>query len=290
VRRRLVAAGLAEGIHFAFHDRAWDAAMPALGGVGEPLALANPLSERFAVLRRSLVPNLCAAAQANAARGAAGVALFELGHLFPGLGAGERPAVALIVGGADGEPWQRRPEHELLAVKGLCEALFDELGGAPAVRPAALAGVVEGTGAEWLDAGGEVVGWFGRLAGVEAPYPLFAAELVLDRLPLALAPRPVVPPPRLPGVIADLTLTHARELAWAELATAIAELRRPPLAGFRLKDRYDGPPVPAGAVATTITFEYHGGERTLTQEEVNERHAAIAAELERRHGIGREDS
>jgi phenylalanyl-tRNA synthetase beta subunit len=85
-------------------------------------------------------------------------------------------------------------------------------------------------------------------------------------------------------------LTHARELAWAELAAAIAELRRPPLAGFRLKDRYDGPPVPAGAVATTITFEYHGGERTLTQEEVNERHAAIAAELERRHGIGREDS
>jgi phenylalanyl-tRNA synthetase beta chain len=290
VRRRLVAAGLAEGIHFAFHDRAWDAAMPALGGVGEPLALANPLSERFAVLRRSLVPNLRAAAQANAARGAAGVALFELGHLFPGLGAGERPAVALIVGGADGEPWQRRPEHELLAVKGLCEALFDELGVAPAVRPAALAGVVEGTGAEWLDAGGEVVGWFGRLAGVEAPYPLFAAELALDRLPLELAPRPVVPPPRLPGVIADLTLTHASELAWAELAAAIAEHRRPPLVGFRLKDRYDGPPVPAGAVATTITFEYHGGERTLTQEEVNERHAAIAAELERRHGIGREDS
>jgi phenylalanyl-tRNA synthetase beta subunit len=35
-------------------------------------------------------------------------------------------------------------------------------------------------------------------------------------------------------------------------------------------------------VATTITFDYHGGERTLTQDEVNALHEALAAELARR--------
>src|SRR5690606_24307844 len=53
LRRRatdLVAAlGFAEAIHFAFQDRAADEAWPRLAGAGEPLELANPLSERHAV-------------------------------------------------------------------------------------------------------------------------------------------------------------------------------------------------------------------------------------------------
>jgi len=53
---RLAALGFAEAIHFAFHERAADAELPALARAGEPLALANPLSERYAVMRRSLVP------------------------------------------------------------------------------------------------------------------------------------------------------------------------------------------------------------------------------------------
>ena len=35
---------------------------------------------------------------------------------------------------------------------------------------------------------------------------------------------------------------------------------------------------------TTITFLYNSPERSLTQEEVNERQLALAAELERRFG------
>jgi len=48
--------------------------------------------------------------------------------------------------------------------------------------------------------------------------------------------------------------------------------------------------VPPGAVATTITFDYPGGERTLTQDEVNAAHAALGAALERRFGVSRADA
>ena len=290
-RRSLVGFGLAESIHYAFQDRAWDAAFPRPEAAGKPVALANPLSERYAVLRRSLVPNLVASAEFNAHRGAAGVRLFEVGHLFPAADAEELEAVAFVVGGRAGEPWDRMPEADLLAAKGLCEALVGELGVEEfETRSADLAGVVAGTGAVWLDGTGRGIGWMGRIERTETPFPLFAAELLLDRLPLAPAPRRVEPPPRLPGIAADLTLTHALELSWTELAAAIGAAQAPPLVAFRLKERYQGRRVPAGAVATTITFEYHGGDRTLTQEEVNERHTALASELERRFAVAREES
>jgi phenylalanyl-tRNA synthetase beta chain len=291
VRRALAGFGYAEAIHYAFQDRAWDAAWPAIARAGEPLALANPLSERYAVLRRSLVPNLVEAARFNANRGAAGVRLFEIGHLFPGGEAAEVQAAALVAGGRSGGAWDRHAEPDLLAVKGTVEGLFGEFGAPPPLaRAAELPGVVAGTGGEWLAADGAVCGWFGQLGGAETPFALFAAELLVDRLPSASERRAVVPPPRLPGIVADLTLTHSLALAWSELAGAIAALDVPLLAEFRLKERYQGAGVPAGAVATTITFDYHGGERTLTQDEVNATHAALGAELERRFGVVRSDA
>ena len=40
-------------------------------------------------------------------------------------------------------------------------------------------------------------------------------------------------------------------------------------------------------MATTIAFHYNAPERSLTQEEVNQRHQALAGELERRFGVDR---
>jgi phenylalanyl-tRNA synthetase beta chain len=291
LRRRatdLVAAlGFAEAIHFAFQDRAADEAWPRLAGAGEPLELANPLSERHAVLRRTLVANLVASAAFNAHRGADGVRLFECGRLFPGGEAAEVEAIALAAGGRLGSAWDRPAAVDLPAFKGFFEALFEELGVVAVARPADLAGILPGTGGEWTLAG-ERIGWFGRAAATGLPFELFVGELRLDRFDPAAGPRRITAPPRVPGVAADLTLTHRLELSWAELAAAIDELAAPPLVGYRLEERYRGTGVPDGAVATTIRFDYNAGERSLTQEEVNERHAALAAELERRFGTGRE--
>jgi phenylalanyl-tRNA synthetase beta chain len=289
VRDLLAGLGYAETIHFAFQSRQRDDRFPGVVGVGEPLVLANPLSEQYAVLRRSLVANLESAADFNARRGAAGVRLFEVGHLFPGGDEPEQEAVAWVAGGAEGTPWDRPSEVDLFAVKGVGEAVLDLLGGADAaVEPAELTGVVPGTGAVWRLADGTVAGWFGRLGEAETPFHLYGGELILDRLPATVPRRAVVPPPRLPGIAADLTLTHPLAVTWDELAAAIRGGMRPPLVGFALKERYRGAGVPAGAVATTITLEYHGGERSLTQEEVNERQGELAAELERRFAVVRE--
>ena len=286
LRDRLVGFGYAEAIHYAFGARRGDSEYPRLVGAGDPIALANPLSELYAVMRRSLVPNLAAAAEFNANRGARGVRLFESGHLFPGGASPEVEALALVAGGFDGGLWDRRAECDLFGLKGEIEALLAELGVEPEVAPGEFPGVTPGTGAA-LRFAGEEIGWLGRLQNFEGPFALFAAELRLDRLPLARGRFRVEPPSRFPGIDVDFTLTHALELPWRELSAAISSERVEDLARFALKDRYQGKGIPSGAVATTIAFHYNAPERSLTQEEVNVRHQTLAGNLERRFGVDR---
>ena len=297
VRRELAGYGYAEAIDFAFHSRAADDSLPP-AVPGAALALVNPLSERYAVMRRSLLPNLLEAARFNRRRGAEAVRLFEIGHVFAalppgttgpdGLAVDERETVALVAGGAVGTDWDRRVELDLFDLKGAVEGLASALGTPLTARSADLPGVVAGTGALLLaDAEGVRAGWIGRVDEPDAPagdYPFYAAELLTGELGEGAAAHghPLTPPSRFPGVTADLTLTLALATPWADLAAAVEANRPPDLNAFGLKVRYQGAGVPAGAVNTTLYFVYNSPERSLTQEEVNHRQAALAAELERR--------
>jgi phenylalanyl-tRNA synthetase beta chain len=296
IRSHLAACGFAEAIHFAFGDRAAALALPSLEPAAVPIELANPPSERASVLRRSLVPGLVESARFNQRRGAAAVRLFEVATVFfprqasgGGTGTAELPdqpeMVALVCGGTVGSPWEREVRLDLWDAKGAIESLAAELGTRLEARsaedPAALPGLAAGTAAHlYVRGGGRPVGFLGQLEAEEG-YPLYVAEIAAD----ALEGEPdlrIRTPPRLPGIGADLTLTHALALPWAEIDAAIAGNAPAELLSFRLVNRYRGDGVPAGAVNTTIHFDYNAGDRSLTQEEVNERQAALAAELARR--------
>ncbi len=283
VRDHLAACGFAEAIHYAFQSAAADRAFPQLVAAGEPLRIANPLSSEYEVLRRSLLPNMVEGARLNQRRGAPAVRLFEVGSVFPGGTAEEPEAVAVVAGGRQGTPWEREIELDLFDVKGAVDSLAAARGGRLEFRPARLAGFVPGTGAEIL-AAGEVVGALGQVAGEGEPYGLFAAELRLAALAPGAEPLRVRLPSRFPGVAADLTLTHALSIQWADIEAAVRAAAAPELQAFGLKVRYRGAGVPEGAVNTTVWFHYAADDRSLTQEEVNARHQALADELVRRFG------
>jgi phenylalanyl-tRNA synthetase beta chain len=283
IRGLLAACGYSEAINFAFQHRDGDRLFPGLGAVGEPLEIANPLSEQYEVLRRSLLPNLLESARFNQRRGAAAVRLFEIGRLFPGGDAEEIEALALIAGGGSEAAWDRQAVVDLFDAKGVLECLFEAFDGAIEVRPAELSGIVAGTGSEIL-AAGDVVGYLGRIDDGGLSYPLIAAELSTAALRESDHPQPVQAPSRFPSVTADLTLTHSLEVPWAAIERAIAGAGVEQLSVFGLRDRYLGKGVPEGAVNTTIYFIYNADDRSLTQEEVNERQAALTRELEQRFG------
>ena len=77
---------------FAFIEKA--AAPPFCAAGVEPAPIANPLSEKFAVLRPSLLPGLIDACAHNRRRERKDVRLFETGSRFTH--AGEGRAVAAV--------------------------------------------------------------------------------------------------------------------------------------------------------------------------------------------------
>jgi phenylalanyl-tRNA synthetase beta chain len=292
LRERLAACGYAEAINLAFIDQELDRGCPSLRPSAPALELANPLSERLSLLRRSLVPALVESARFNQRRGAPAVQLFEVGRVFfPAAGAGrgaEAPlpdqpeAVALVCGGRRGNPWDRVRDLDLFDLKGALESLAEGAGAPLEARPADLPGLARGVAAELL-LRGELVGFMGQLAADEG-YPLCVAELLVEPLIAGDVALAVVPPSRFPGVAADFTLAHPLATAWTEIERAVRQAAPPDLVSFGLKDRYRGPGVPEGAVNTTIAFLYNAGDRSLTQEEVNERQMSLNRELERRFG------
>src|SRR6202011_1527071 len=80
-KRALAARGLVEAVTWSFIAKP----QAELFGGGKPeLALANPIAAHPSDMGPSLVPGLVAAAQKNADRGIADVALFEVGQIFGG--------------------------------------------------------------------------------------------------------------------------------------------------------------------------------------------------------------
>jgi phenylalanyl-tRNA synthetase beta chain len=287
VRQVLSAAGLAEAVDWSFYAAEDDARFAPAAAPGPALRLLNPLSERYALMRRSLLPGLLEAATFNRRRDLSAVRLFEIGHVFWRAADG-RPAEAdhlgAVLGGRLGNPWQGESELGLFDLAGILEELAEVLGRRLEAEPAELPGFEPGRAARLRLPGGEVVGALGQVTEPAEAYPLFAAELTLEAfLPLPSA-RAATLPSRFPAIAADLTLTHAATVSWAALVGEIERLRPAELVRFDLENRYQGEGVPAGAVNTTVHFVYQAADRSLTQEEVNERQGSLAAALEERFG------
>ena len=120
VRQVALASGFSEAISFAFiearHADPFVDATPAV-------ALANPLSEKFAVMRPSLVPGLVAAVGHNRRHGRRDIQLFEIGTRFSRQG--ESRALGLAwTGLATPDHWSgARRDADFFDMKGVVEAI-----------------------------------------------------------------------------------------------------------------------------------------------------------------------
>jgi phenylalanyl-tRNA synthetase beta chain len=284
LRRTLVASGLAETVTYSFYDGRSDELFPGLVAGGVPLTISNALSEQYSVMRRSLLPNLLAGARFNQNRGAAAVRLYEIGHVFPGGDHQELEALGIVLGGTTGMPWSRSVDLDFFDLKGIVDSLTD--GGCVDLEfeAAEIPGFVNGTACRVFGAGDQrPCGYMGQVDEAELAFPLYAVELEARVLARSAAVS-ISPPSRFPGVAMDLTLTHPVEVEWSAIAESVEENRPGDLRAFGLKDRYQGPGVTEGSVNTTLFFLYNSSERSLTRDEVNDRHERLAGVLRERFG------
>jgi phenylalanyl-tRNA synthetase beta chain len=294
IRRLLCGAGLQEAVTFTCVEQA--AAVPFVPEPGALVEIANPLSEKFAVLRPSLLPGLLDALIYNCRRQAASVRLFELGSVF-GRDA-ERHFVGWMLTGPREDHWSAKTgAADFFDAKGIAELLAEackvtlraELSDeSPWFQP--------GRGAKLLAetvAGHAAVGSIGQLRPdlVEARGLTHATPVVAGEIDLVIlsgcsvtGARPIDPLPRHPAVIRDLSIVVIDRLPAAAVRATIRASAPPTLVDVREFDRYQGKGVSAGHVSLSVRLTFRDPDRTLTDSEVQSAVDAIVAALARDHG------
>ena len=284
----------------------------------KPLRIENPLSEELGVLRPLLLPGLLDAGRHNAAHGRAGVALFESAHVYlpagplepapDGSPAGATPAdehhrLAALLTEAVPAGW-RTParEADFYAAKALLEAVMEAAGvpdchveaasatgtgrdgsppapARPFLHPGRAASVVTADGVE--------LGWIGELHPLvlrdwELQGTVAAFELEVDLLHELTQGRVSTysDVTSFPAVLQDIAVTVPEEVPAARLAEVVRAAAGELLASLRVFDLYRGEQVGEGKKSLALRLEFRAPDRTLTDDEVAERRAAIETELE----------
>jgi phenylalanyl-tRNA synthetase beta chain len=291
----LTADGLQEAATFTFIEQA--AALPFAEDPGALVAIANPLSEKFAVLRPSLLPGLLDALIYSRRRETADVRLFEAGSVFGPQG--ERHAVGWVMTGARADHWSGPAEPiDFFDAKGVAETLARALGGAVRAEEAEIPWCVRGRAARLVAAaasGGATIGSLGQIRpeiaaarGLGDREVIVAGEIEPAALAAAGAPaeRRVAPLPRFPSIVRDLSIVIDGRLPAAAVRGTIRTSAPPTLVAVREFDRYQGRGVPAGHVSLSMRLTFRAPDRTLTDAEVQEAVDAIVGALAREHGAG----
>ncbi|OYW05933.1 MAG: phenylalanine--tRNA ligase subunit beta [Acidobacteria bacterium 37-71-11] len=287
-RDALAGVGAAEAFTYSFVSEAAEAAAAGspLAERGGIVAVANPLSARMAVMRRSLLAGLAEAAGGNLRRGAESVLLGEVGRVFFARdgAVAEEERLALALAGSVGD-WDAVRAADFLDLKGVVEAVLSELGvTATEWRPASAAVLAAGEGAE-VGQNGRVIAVAGRFADAAAaldlPAPVWVAEIDLTAAATAAHVPAFEPLPRFPAVAADLTVRHKLALHYAELVAAVTAAGPAWLESVSPVVRYRGEGVAPDEVKTTVRLIYRHPERSLTQDEVNAAHFALMDRLGR---------
>ncbi len=295
VRETMLALGYDDAISITFIS-AEDA--NTFGG-GEPLALANPLSEEAGYMRNSLVPGLLNMIGYNLNRGTSDVRLFEAGEVFEKLGErhDEHRRLAFAATGnltphsvhAGAEPatfFHLKGDIEQLLSAFQYDKLYFDDKTPDYFHPGRSARAV-------LD--GETVARFGQLhpemaAARKLRQDVFLAEVMLERL----YKRPLREPKyrrfsKFPAVGRDFSFFFDDAVTFerihsAVLALGIADMQSfAPMEIYRGDKTHPGKAGPDGApgkYSTLLHAEFQSQERTLRDDEVAQWSAQIVKALE----------
>ncbi|HEX5327203.1 MAG TPA: phenylalanine--tRNA ligase subunit beta, partial [Acetobacteraceae bacterium] len=273
-RRTLAAQGLTECVSFSFLA-AEQAAL--FGPVPAELRLTNPIAADLDQLRPTPVASLLLAAQRNAVRGWAEVALFEIGPGFAengqsliaaGLRAGSTPRSWITPArGVDAMD----AKTDLYAALGALGVPMDALtvtADAPEFYHPGRSGVVR-------QGPKSVLGRFGELhprvlAALELPGPATAFELDLDAIGDPKRRRRAAPDlPAFQPLRRDFAFLVDADVAAEAVLKAAKGAERSLISGVTLFDLYAGDKLPAGKRSLAIEVVFQPRERTLSETEID---------------------
>ncbi|MGH7269782.1 MAG: phenylalanine--tRNA ligase subunit beta, partial [Polyangiaceae bacterium] len=288
-----VAMGLSEAITYAFSSPS------DLAAVGAPLAavtLRNPMSVEQSVMRTSLLPGLLRVLADARRHGERSARLFTVGAVFLAPSAplpDERLAFTALLAG-DRPGWLSRPlPMDVWDAAGVAEGFVSRMLRREAtLRPASgddRAKALHPRGAAWIETGGKRVGSLGPLhPDVADAFEIGDALVVeidlaaLEAVGVAMAR--FEPMPRFPASARDLAVVVSDDVAAGDVEHAVRDAAGDLAERVTLFDRFVGASVAPGHASLALHVVYRSPDRTLTDTEVDARHAHVLSTVEERFG------
>ncbi len=295
-KRMLASRGMIEVINWSFipHNHA-----KLFGGGQNDLQLMNPLSQEMSDMRPSLIPGLLCAAQRNADRSLADIAIFEVGQAYKGSGeteqqfiaAGVRRNTATMTGG--GRHWRDTPNQvDVFDAKADALAILSDLGvnidnvqiqtDAPEwYHPGQSGRIMQGPkiclahfGAlhplslEALDVKGNIVGF----------------EVFLEAIPQGrkkTASKPALSASDYQPVKRDFAFVMADDISASIIMRAAKGADKSLISDVQIFDVFAGGSLDAGTKSVAVEMTLQPKDATLTDEEINAISAKLIAAVEK---------
>jgi len=278
LRRFLVGQGLTEFYNWTFSSPEEVHRAGLDGAYLDMVALENPLSERQATMRSSLLPGMLANAAHNVHHGVNNIAAFEIGPVYiPEAGAElptQRLRLGIVLSGAAGvQHWSRTEQPlDFYDLKGFTEGVLEFLGVTAAFEPADFGTFQPGHSAA-VQQKGKPAGCLGKastavLKAYEIESPVYLLELELDGLleqkkeAKCFAEIPTFPPS-----LRDMAVLVDDSVRAGDLLRAAAQAGGKLLKAVDIFDIYTGDPVPEGQKSVALSLVFQSAERTLTDKD-----------------------
>jgi phenylalanyl-tRNA synthetase beta chain len=280
IRTTLAGCGLTEVINYSFIHEDYN----PLFSDEKPVAITNALTANLGAMRLSLIPGLIESVAYNRSYGTRDGALFEVGRTYHRAGEGVREIrrAAMVLYGSVGEHWgDAKRAVDFFDLKGIVEQVAQRMHVDLSFAAAEVTWLRRGRAAMAMH-DGRAIATLGVLAtailqrlGVKGE--VLAAEIDIEALLAATGDWKMAPVARFPGVPMILAITHARDLEFGRVLDTIRSLNVPHLHEVGVRDRFT--PEGEETVKTTLGMWYQAFDRSLTQEEVGQLHAHLAARV-----------
>lgn len=296
LRRTLQGLGLTEVVTYAFTTAEKNEQIVNLQSGQYPVHLMMPMSEERSVLRTGLLPSLIEVAGYNRHQREERIAIYEIGRTFSTddrelkeLPYEEEVFAGLLCGPFLSPDWLDKDKPlDFFAVKGLLEAVFRRLGvtGITYVQTQPV-GFHPGRTAE-IRLNDQTIGIVGEL------HPQLASRYDLpDSYGFQMKLQPILaaackhdirfqPLPRYPAVTRDLAIVVDEAVPVSALTDTIRR-QTDLLEQVSVFDVFIGEKIGKGRKSVAFSLVYRDPERTLTDEEINERHEQIIQQLSEKH-------
>lgn len=291
LRHFLAGLGLTELYNWSFScpEDVAKAALPA--EYANMVVLQNPLSEKQATMRSSLIQAHLANAARNLNYGVASIAGFEIGPVyFPAEGdalpSQARRVGIVLAGNAATADWsQKARPADFYDLKGIVEAVLADFGLAAKFEETEFATFQKGQRAA-IVVNKKTIGILGKAAGgvvraFDTDGAIFLAELDLDALlGCRAAAAQFQPVPTFPPSVRDLAVVVDAGVPAGGLRDIAAQTGGNLLRAVEIFDIFTGPQVGEGKKSVALNLVFQSNERTLTDQDTQKAFDKILKRLQ----------